>query len=82
MQNLGLSIEVTIVGCGAVGMACVFSMLSRELVAEMVVADIDRKKLEGEVIDLSHAGGFFNTNVKCAGENYEGWRTSFFNSLS
>jgi len=64
--------KVTLVGCGAVGMACVYSMLSREVVGEIVIADIDRKKLEGEVMDLTHAGGFLHADAKMAGEKYEG----------
>lgn len=59
-------------GCGAVGMACVYSMMSREIVGEVVIADIDKKKLEGEVMDLNHSGGFLHADVKQAGDNYEG----------
>jgi L-lactate dehydrogenase len=51
-------------------------MLSREVVGEVVIADIDKKKLEGEVMDLSHSGGFFHSDVKAAGDNYEGTERS------
>jgi len=70
------STKVTVVGCGAVGMACVFSMMSREIVGEVVIADIDRKKLEGEVMDLNQSGGFLHASVKAAGEGYEGTENS------
>lgn len=44
-----LTVQVTVVGCGQVGMACIYSLLVREEVASICIADIDRKKLLGEV---------------------------------
>jgi L-lactate dehydrogenase len=57
-------------------MACVYSLLSREIVGEFCIADIDRKKLEGEVMDLNHAGAFLHAEVSVAGTNYEGTENS------
>jgi L-lactate dehydrogenase len=68
--------KVTVVGCGQVGMACIYSLLVREEVANITIADIDRKKLLGEVMDLTHAGAFITANVSAAGENYEGTEDS------
>lgn len=68
----GLTSQLTVVGCGAVGMAITYSILQRSLVGELVLADIDRNKLEGEVMDLNHSGGFLHADVKMAGEGYEG----------
>jgi len=68
--------KVTVVGCGAVGMASVYAMLNREVGGEVVIADIDKKKLEGEVMDLSHSGGFLNASVRAAGDDFAGTENS------
>jgi len=63
--------KVTIVGVGAVGMACAFGILSQGLCSKMVLADIDKKKLDGEVNDLNHAGAFLHASVQAAGPDYK-----------
>jgi len=68
--------KVTVVGVGQVGMACAFSILSQGTAGQLVLADIDRNKLEGEVLDLNHAGAFLHANVSKAGEQYEGTENS------
>src|SRR5947209_8798518 len=47
-----------IIGAGQVGMACAYSMLIQSTFDEMVLVDIDRPKLEGEVMDLVHGLSF------------------------
>src|SRR5436853_4375964 len=45
-------------GAGQVGLACAYSMLIQGTFDEMVLVDIDRNKLEGEVMDLVHGLSF------------------------
>lgn len=41
-------------GAGQVGMSSAYSMLIQNVFDEMLVIDVDRKKAEGEVMDLNH----------------------------
>lgn len=47
-----------IVGAGQVGLACAYSMLIENTFDEMILVDVDRNKLEGEVMDLVHGLSF------------------------
>jgi len=68
--------KITIVGVGQVGMACAFSILSSGLCSELVLADVERDKLTGEVMDLIHAGAFVHSKITAAAPNYEGTENS------
>ncbi|XP_065185211.1 L-lactate dehydrogenase-like [Sycon ciliatum] len=59
-------VKVTVVGVGAVGMACAFSLVQQGLVSELALVDIDKSKMEGEVLDLQH-GMVFTSPVKVTG---------------
>lgn len=48
--------KVTIVGCGSVGMACASSILATGLASTLVFADVNSKKMQGEVLDFTHGG--------------------------
>ena len=56
-----------IIGAGQVGMACAYSMLIQSTFDEMVLVDIDRPKLEGEVMDLVHGLSFVAPAIVRAG---------------
>ncbi len=58
----------TIIGAGQVGMACAYSMLIQNILDELVLTDINREKLEGEVMDLVHGIPFISPTVVRAGE--------------
>ncbi len=58
----------TIIGAGQVGMACAYSMLIQNILDELVLTDINRDKLEGEVMDLVHGIPFVSPTVVKAGE--------------
>jgi len=58
--------KVTVVGIGAVGMACAFSLLTREVASEIALVDVMLDKLKGEVMDLQH-GLTFLRNIKVSG---------------
>ena len=46
--------KVVIIGAGFVGACCAYTMMLGGTAGEIVLIDIDRERLEGEVLDLSH----------------------------
>ncbi|KMZ57503.1 L-lactate dehydrogenase [Zostera marina] len=50
--------KITIVGVGNVGMAIAQTILTQDLVDELVLVDTNANKLEGEKLDLQHAAAF------------------------
>lgn len=46
--------KVAVIGCGNVGASIAFSLMQKALFSEMVLIDIDRRKAEGEAMDISH----------------------------
>jgi L-lactate dehydrogenase len=61
-----------IVGAGQVGMACAYSMLIQNILDDMVIYDIDRHKVEGEVMDLLHGLPFVEPTLVRAGTLADG----------
>jgi len=55
--------KVTVVGVGAVGMACAFSLLTQGICSELALVDMMEDKLKGELLDLQH-GLCFLKNIK------------------
>ena len=47
-----------IIGLGQVGLACAYSMLIQDCFDELILQDIAKEKLEGEVMDLVHGMSF------------------------
>ncbi len=58
----------SIIGAGQVGMACAYAMVIQNTLDELVIHDIDRAKLEGEVMDLVHGIPFVEPTRIWAGE--------------
>ncbi|MFQ3584410.1 MAG: L-lactate dehydrogenase, partial [Cyanobacteriota bacterium] len=58
----------SIIGAGQVGMACAYSMLIQNTLDELVISDIARDKVEGEVMDLVHGIPFVEPTRVRAGE--------------
>jgi lactate/malate dehydrogenase, NAD binding domain len=60
--------KVTVVGIGAVGMACATSVLNRGLCSELALVDIDQNRLTGEMMDLQHGAAFYplRTNIQAS----------------
>lgn len=56
-----------IIGAGQVGMACAYSMLIQSTFDEMVLVDVARNKVEGEVMDLMHGLPFVGPATVKAG---------------
>lgn len=64
MFNTDFTKKIAVVGAGFVGMSFAYAMLCDGGCDEMVLIDIDRKKAEGEAMDLSHGLAFAKTNMK------------------
>ncbi|MDO4268833.1 MAG: L-lactate dehydrogenase [Eubacteriales bacterium] len=61
--------KVVLIGTGMVGMSYAYSMLNQNVCDELVLIDIDRKRAEGEAMDLNHGLAFSGSHMKIyAGE--------------
>ena len=61
--------KVALVGCGMVGMSYAYALLNQNLCDELVLIDLDKKRAEGEAMDLNHGLAFSGGNMKIfAGE--------------
>lgn len=60
--------KCAIIGCGAVGATTAFALLKSGLFSEIVLIDIDKKKAEGEAMDLSHSIPFTKPTKIYAGD--------------
>ena len=62
--------KVIIIGCGNVGMSYAFSLLNQNTsVNELVLIDINKKRIIGEVADLNHCLAFSPSKNR-----YKSWR--------
>ena len=52
--------KVSIIGAGSVGMRYAYALIMKGLVRELVIVDLDKKRLEGEVMDLSHGAPYIS----------------------
>lgn len=50
--------KISIIGAGAVGATTAYALILRNIVAEVTLIDIDEKRCEGEILDLSDAISF------------------------
>ena len=46
--------KAAIIGCGIVGTSIAFSLVQKGIFSELVLIDVNKKKAEGEAMDLSH----------------------------
>ncbi|MBN1360447.1 MAG: L-lactate dehydrogenase [Sedimentisphaerales bacterium] len=46
--------KVVVVGAGSVGTTYIYALLQTGLASEIALIDVDRKRVEGEIMDLSH----------------------------
>jgi L-lactate dehydrogenase len=64
-----VSMKVTIIGPGKVGMVLAYTLMLRGVAREIVLVGSNREKAEGEALDLTHAQAFQQIPVKVrAGE--------------
>ncbi|EDQ89323.1 uncharacterized protein MONBRDRAFT_32392 [Monosiga brevicollis MX1] len=57
-------------------MACAYSLLQKGLVGELVLADVMKDKLKGEVMDLQHGGAYQHGRIVECDDDYEASRNS------
>jgi len=55
--------KVTVVGCGQVGMAAAFSMLTMGVCSDLALCDMRKDAAEGEKMDLLHGLAFLGRRV-------------------
>lgn len=56
--------KIVIIGCGNVGMSYAYALLNqRTNVGEIVLIDLDQKRIEGEVMDLNHCLAFAPSKI-------------------
>ncbi|XP_044536008.1 L-lactate dehydrogenase A chain [Gracilinanus agilis] len=62
--------KITVVGVGAVGMACAISILMKDLADELALVDVIEDKLKGEMMDLQHGSLFLKTPKIVSSKDY------------
>jgi L-lactate dehydrogenase len=60
--------KVSIIGCGSVGIRYAYALMIRGAARQIVIVDVDKKRLEGEVLDLSHGAPYIPPVEVIAGE--------------
>jgi L-lactate dehydrogenase len=58
---------IGIVGAGQVGMAAAFALFQQRIANELILVDLDRRRAEGEAMDLMHAQGYAGRRAVRAG---------------
>lgn len=61
--------KIVLIGTGMVGMSYAYALLNQNLCDELVLIDINKKRAEGEAMDLNHGVAFSSGNMEIyAGE--------------
>lgn len=63
--------KVALIGTGMVGMSFAYSALNQNVCDELVLIDIDKKRAEGEAMDLNHGLAFSHSSMKIYAGGYE-----------
>lgn len=63
--------KVVLIGTGMVGMSYAYSLLNQNVCDELVLIDIDKKRAEGEAMDLNHGLAFSGSHMKIYAGGYE-----------
>lgn len=66
--------KVIIVGTGMVGMSYAYSLLNQSVCDELVLIDLDRKRAEGEAMDLNHGLAFAGSSMTIYAGDYSDCR--------
>jgi len=56
--------KIAIIGAGAVGSSIAYALILRNVVAEIILVDIDEKRCKGEILDLSDALFWSTAKIK------------------
>ena len=63
--------KVVLIGCGNVGMSYAYALLNqRTNVGELVLVDLDQKRIEGEAMDLNHCLAFAPSKLDIKAGSY------------
>lgn len=62
--------KVALIGTGMVGMSFAYSALNQNVCNELVLIDIDKKRAEGEAMDLNHGLAFSHSSMKIYAGDY------------
>lgn len=62
--------KITIIGAGSVGSTIAYTLSSQDIASEIVLIDVNRDKLEGEVMDIVH-GVSFRDPISIIAGDYE-----------
>ncbi|MDP4153903.1 MAG: L-lactate dehydrogenase [Bacillota bacterium] len=60
----GKNRKVVLIGTGFVGMSFAYAMLNQNACDELVLIDIDKRRAEGEAMDLNHGLAFSGSHMK------------------
>lgn len=63
--------KVVLVGTGMVGMSYAYSLLNQNVCDELVLVDVDKKRAEGEAMDLNHGLAFSGSHMKISAGTYD-----------
>ena len=63
--------EVVIVGTGMVGMSYAYCLLNQSVCDELVLIDVNKKRAEGEAMDLNHGLAFANSSMTIYAGEYD-----------
>ena len=63
--------KVVLIGAGMVGMSYAYSLLNQTACDELVLIDLNKKRAEGEAMDLNHGLAFSAANMKIYAGEYE-----------
>ena len=63
--------KIIIVGTGMVGMSYAYCLLNQSVCDELVLIDVDKKKAEGEAMDLNHGLAFAGSSMKIYAGEYQ-----------
>lgn len=62
--------KIVLIGTGFVGMSYAYALLNQNVCDELVLIDIDRKRSEGEAMDLNHGLAFSPSHMKIYAGDY------------
>src|SRR3989339_397385 len=61
--------KIAIIGAGRVGTSFAYALMIRKIISEIVLIDIEKNKVKGEVMDLNH-GLAYAENLKIYGGDF------------
>ena len=58
-----MSSKITIIGAGSVGSTIAYTLSNQDIASEIVLIDINKEKVAGEVMDIDAYTGGFNLQI-------------------